>query len=94
MLWDIGVLGLAAFFVVLAIAFFEALRLSSRTDIPAFHRSALEASALMMGLAGVMVPYDSDLLTVPQFQVLFLLALFQAVYWHSRSTPSTATASK
>lgn len=84
MLWDIGVMGLVAFLLMLAIAFFEALKLASLPQIPAFHRSALEASALMMALVGVMVPYDSDVLTVPQFQVLFLLALFQVVYWHSR----------
>jgi O-antigen ligase len=85
MLWDIGVVGLAAFFAVLIVAFFEALRLVRLPRIPAFHRSALEASALMMALVGVMVPYDSDVLTVPQFQVLFLLALYQVAYWHSRS---------
>jgi hypothetical protein len=85
MLWDIGVMGLAAFFAVLVIAFFEALKLASLPQIPAFHRSALEASALMMALVGVMVPYDSDVLTVAPFQVLFLLALFQVVYWHARS---------
>lgn len=85
MLWDVGVLGLAAFLAVLVIAFFEALKLASLPQIPVFHRSALEASALMMALAGVMVPYDNDVLIVPQFQVLFLLALFQVVYWHSRS---------
>jgi hypothetical protein len=84
MLWDIGVLGLAAFCAVLIIAFFEALKLASRQQIPAFHRSALEASAVMMALVGVMVPYDNDVLIVPQFQVLFLIALFQIVYWHSR----------
>lgn len=85
MLWDIGVAGLAAFLLILAVGFFEALKLATIPQIPAFHRSALEASAVMMAFAGVMVPYDSDLLVVPQFQVLFLLALFQIVYWHSRS---------
>ena len=85
MLWDIGVLGLAAFLAVLVIAFFEALKLASLPQIPVFHRNALEASALIMALVGVMVPYNNDILITPQFQVLFLLALFQIVYWHSRS---------
>jgi hypothetical protein len=85
MLWDIGVLGLAVLYTVLIIAFFEALKLSNLTRIPPFHRAALEASAVVMGLVGVMVPYSRDLLTVPQHQTLFLLALFQIVYWHSRS---------
>ena len=85
MLWDIGILGLVAFFAISIIAFFEALRLSSVGQIPAFHRSTLEACALMMALTGVAIPYDKSLLGVPQFQVLFLLALFQIVYWHSRS---------
>lgn len=85
MLWDIGVVGLAGFLVILAVAFFEALKLMALPEIPAFHRSTLEASAVMMALAGVMVPYDNDLISVPQFQVLFLLALFQVVYWHSKS---------
>lgn len=93
MLWDIGVVGLAAFLVILAVAFFEALKLAALPQIPAFHRSTLEASAVMMALAGVMVPYDSDLLSVPQFQVLFLLALFHVVYWRSQSSaPSTQPA--
>jgi hypothetical protein len=83
MLWDIGVLGLAAFLALLIVAFFEALRLSNLAHIPAFHRSTLEASAVMMALVGVMVPYDSDVLTESGFQVLFLIALFQIVYWHS-----------
>lgn len=85
MLWDIGVLGLAAFLAIPLTAFFQALRLSSLAEIPAFHRSALEASALMMAFAGVMVPYDKALLFVPQLQVVFLLALFQVVYWRSRT---------
>lgn len=84
MLWDIGVLGLASFVALIIIAFFEALRLSSSVHIPRFHRSALEACAVMMALVGAMIPYDSDMLTVPQFQVLFLLALFQIAYWRSR----------
>jgi hypothetical protein len=85
MLWDIGVLGLAVLYTVLIIAFFEALRLSNLTRIPPFHRAALEASAVVMGLVGVMVPYSRDLLTISQHQTLFLLALFQIVYWYSRS---------
>jgi hypothetical protein len=83
MLWDIGVLGLAGFLAIPVIAFFAGLRLSDITEIPPFHRSALEGSALMMALAVVMVPYQRYLLSAPQFQVLFLLALFQIVYWHS-----------
>ena len=90
MLWDIGVLGLAALYAVLVIAFFEALKLSNLGCIPPFHRAALEASAVVMGFVGVMVPYSRDLLTVSQHQVLFLLALFQVVYWHSRSNGPNA----
>ena len=55
MLWDIGVLGLAVLYTVLIIAFFEALKLSNLTRVPPFHRAALEASAVVMGLVGVMV---------------------------------------
>ncbi|MFO1205508.1 MAG: hypothetical protein U1E63_07250 [Burkholderiales bacterium] len=84
MLWDIGVLGLMAYLAILVVSFFEALKLAPLQQIPPFHRSALEASAVMMALTGVMVPYDSDILIVPQFQVLFLLALFHIVYWRSR----------
>jgi hypothetical protein len=86
MLWEIGVLGLAAFLAITLAAFFQALRLSSLAEIPAFHRSTLEASALMMALAAVMVPYDKSLVLVPQLQVIFSLALFQIVYWRSRTT--------
>jgi hypothetical protein len=85
MLWDIGVLGLVAFLAIPLTAFFQGLRLSRLARIPAFHQSALEASALMMAFAGVMVPYDKSLLFVPQLQVVFLLALFQIVYWRVRT---------
>jgi hypothetical protein len=85
MLWDIGVLGLVAFLAIPLTAFFQGLRLSRLAHIPAFHRSAIEASALMMVFVGVMVPYDKSLLSVPQLQVVFLLALFQIVYWRIRT---------
>jgi hypothetical protein len=85
MLWDIGVLGLIAFLAIPLAAFFQGLRLCSLAQIPAFHRSAIEASALMMAFAGVLVPYDKSLLFVPQLQVIFLLALFQIVYWRIRT---------
>lgn len=85
MLWDIGVLGLVAFLAIPLTAFFQGLRLSRLARIPALHQSALEASALMMAFAGVMVPYDKSLLFVPQLQVVFLLALFQIVYWRVRT---------
>jgi hypothetical protein len=39
----------------------------------------------MMAFAGVLVPYDKSLLFVPQLQVIFLLALFQIVYWRIRT---------
>lgn len=93
MLWDIGVLGLLAFLAILVVAFFEALKLAAVSQIPSFHRSALEASAVMMAQVAVMVPYDNDILIVPQFQVLFLLALFQIVYWRSRTKLHFAGAS-
>lgn len=85
MLWDVGVLGLMAFLAILAVSFFDALKLANSSQIPPFHRSALDASAVMMALTGVMVPYDNDILIIPQFQVLFLLALFQIVFWRSRT---------
>jgi hypothetical protein len=85
MLWDIGILGLVAFLAIPLTAFFQGLRLSRLACIPRFHRSALEASALMMVFVGVMVPYDAALFIVPQLQVIFLLALFQIVYWRIRS---------
>jgi hypothetical protein len=89
MLWDIGLIGLAAFVVIIIIAFFEALKLAALPQIPAFHRCALETSAVMMALAGAMIPYGKDLVALPQFQVLFLLALFQILYWHSRSNDAS-----
>jgi hypothetical protein len=85
MLWDIGVLGLVAFLAIPITAFFQGLRLSSVARIPAFHRGALEASALMMALAVVSVPYDKSLVFNSQLQVVFLMALFQIVYWRVRS---------
>jgi hypothetical protein len=84
MLWDTGVLGLASLVIVLCIAFVQATRLSGARHVPAFHRGVLEACAVLFALIGVSLPYNSDALAVPQYQVLFLLALFQVVYWGSR----------
>ena len=39
----------------------------------------------MMALAVVSLPYDKSLLFNSQLQVVFLMALFQIVYWRVRS---------
>ena len=84
LLWDVGVLGLASFLAIVVAALYFATRLSGAAQVPLFHRGVLEACAVLFALVGVSIPYNTDLLLTPQFQVLFLLALLQVVYWQSR----------
>ncbi len=93
MLWDIGALGFASFVAVIVIAFFQALRLSSLAHIPPFHRSALDACAVLLALVGVTLPYNNDILITPPLQVLFLIALAQVVYWQSRANAQNYSSS-
>lgn len=84
LLWDIGVAGLASFIALVSAGFFQALKLSGSAHVPPFHRSVLEACAVLFALVGVSIPYSGDWMFVPQYQVLTLLALAQVVYWHSK----------
>ena len=85
MLWDVGVLGFASFATIMIVAFFQAIKLANRTQIPPFHRGVLEACAVLFALSIPYLPYDNDFLITPQFQILFLVALAHVVYWHSRA---------
>jgi hypothetical protein len=84
MLWDIGLVGFAAFVALVLVALIQAIKLSNSTHIPPFHRCVLETCAVLFALVGATLAYNNDMLITPPLQVLFFVALAHVVYWHSR----------
>jgi len=82
LLWDVGVLGLAAFLALLGSGAAIASRLARHAAIPPFHTAVLGAVAPALVLFALALPYNADLLTNPAIQVLLMLLLGQVVYWH------------
>jgi hypothetical protein len=90
LLWEVGLLGLMFYVAVLLAGGWLAARLASNAQIPVFHRAILEASAIGLVLAVLTLPYKQFAVQVSPIQMLIVLMLGQAAYWHTRVRASEA----
>lgn len=91
LLWETGLLGHGLFVTAMLAAALCAARLSTRGDIPDFDRAALQASATIIALLAIALPYKGVILETPPTQLLFFFALGYTLYWHYRSSAQKNT---
>jgi hypothetical protein len=75
LLWDVGILGLAAFLLVLWRGAVLAISAAKSSSCPPVQGAALEASAAGLLMMVVMLPYSRDILEVPATSILMMFLL-------------------
>ncbi|MFM9888694.1 MAG: hypothetical protein ACKVQT_37200 [Burkholderiales bacterium] len=88
LLWELGVLGAAAFVAILLVGAANAAGLARRPTVPVFHRAVLEAASVALVLIAICLLYNKDALDSPPVQLLMALLLGQVAYWHWKRVPS------
>lgn len=84
LLWETGIVGLALAITAALATAVQSLRLSQRTEVPPFHRAALEAGAVILVVLIPALFYKHFALKSPGAQFVIFLAAGQAYYWHAR----------
>lgn len=95
-LWDIGLLGVAGYFAIMACAFYSLCRRASelRGTRPAIG-AVLDSAAVGLGLIAAGTAYNSDALNHPAVQTLFALAAGLALCsWQSARHAGTSAHQK
>lgn len=95
LLWDFGLLGTIAFILIIAGAFFEALRLSCADWVSPWARWVLVSLKAWMLAFAVMLPYQVSVIGGAPMQFLFWFSIGLITYfgaWSSHAAPeATAT---
>lgn len=84
LLWEVGTVGLGLCVVALVLLALRSLRLSTRQELPIFHRGALEAGAAVLMMLIPALFYRDFALKSPAVQFVLFLAAGQVCYWQSR----------
>ncbi len=84
MLWEIGVVGVLLSIGALCWLAWQSLRLSARSELPAFHRAALDAGAAILLMLVPALFYKHFALKSPAVQFLLFMAAGQVCYWQAR----------
>ena len=79
LLWDVGLLGAAAFFALLAVAALAALRLSQNQELSATWRESCLFSACVLALATSSLLYNRDTIDNAVVQTLIYFSIGQAL---------------
>ena len=92
LLWDLGLVGLGVFVVLLFSGMTRSLALAEHPEIPVQHRVYLKAGAVSLGLLGVSLIYMRAAIDSASGQALMMFCLGQAAYWQVRvATPPTSS---
>jgi hypothetical protein len=77
LLWEVGLLGTFAFLALLATSFFTLQKLAAHAQTPPEDKPFLLAASAGVGMLGLAMPYNTDLIYSPQIQILLMLFLGQ-----------------
>ena len=85
LLWDTGIVGLAAFILILGFSAVSAARLARVPAIPAYEGALLYAASVIIGSMILLLPYNVSLTGgSPATQFLLMLMLGLVAYWNTR----------
>lgn len=88
LLWDLGLVGLGTFALVLLGGIRLSFSLSDKTTIPILHRTYLRVGAVTLALLSSSLIYNRSVIDSAAGQALFMLCLGQAAFWHARGGAS------
>lgn len=94
LLWDLGLVGLGVFVVLLVAGMKHSLALAEHPEIPGQHRVYLKAGAVSLGLLGASLIYMRAAIDSAAGQALMMFCLGQAAYWHARVAAAPASSAK
>ena len=91
LLWDLGLVGLGVFVVLLFAGMKRSLALAEHPEIPLRHRVYLKAGAVALGLLGASLIYMRAAIDSASGQALMTFCLGQAAFWHVRVAAAPAS---
>lgn len=81
LLWESGIMGLAAFLLVFFLGFLHAWRLKKHPSLPDWHRAAMVGVEAAMVLMPLSIFYEVTIVSSPPMQFMAMFFLGYVAYW-------------